>query len=624
MNNNNLSDQQKILLEKRRQAYLKRKQRKRNFKRRFIKFLIFIVVFVLVFAFYENGFSFKFDFKKFDFKKINFDFLKGKDKNKTNKANVNYLEGEVISYIPIDDRDIHTTRLIYLAESGGYDLQLPESKYYTTHIDKGENSYTGFNTKYGNPYKLGQWLQEQEDAGCNYYIISLDQLFSGGLLGSEYLSDEDINVYGEAMKKAKKSFEKIISKEENHVYLIDTVMGLNVTPGFMNFTSSDYELLKTYVTTPRIELTKEELQVKKIAENYLINIEGNPINTNLDSEKLNRYLSARERKLNLSKYIVEKVKKSKNKNITLYYGMDNISNASKTIQNNDVTYLNKLFKDNELDIEIEDGIYTLPEEAFGDMITDSITQSVGVKVTFFGNKDQVVSGSTKTYEKYMADILKDMNVNLCTGDKCDFEILVYTKTSDPTARNNNTKNLINKYLKNIKGRVPTVIVNDANYLEDQVLIEYLSNYNKANIPIGYLIGYSNWNGFIHSSRIGVTEGVTRIVYLKGNKKSNQCNKGYMRVMGESFIEDMGFLTMKDRTISNPKAIETRLINMSKVIDENLSNSNYISDLIAYEEQGVAAFNTYHYQFPWGRVNEISFDVSITLGDANKVSIPDSI
>ncbi len=622
MNRNDLSYQQRQILEKRRQAYIKRKQRKRTFKRRFIKFLIFVVVFILAFTFYENGFSF--NFKGFDFKGINFDFFKGKDKKATKNQNTNDLEGKVISYVPMDDRDIYTTRLIYLADSGGYDLQMPDSKAYKTHIDRGENSYNGFNTKYGNPLKTAQWLLEQEEAGCNYYIISLDQLFSGGLLGSEYLSDEDIDKYGEAMTKAKRAFEKIISKEENHVYLIDTVMGINETAGFMDITENDVELIKTYSSTPRIELTDKELTTKKIAEHYLLDTAGNSINTQLDSDKLNKYLAARERKITLSKYIVEKIKKSKNSNIKLYYGMENSSNASKTIQINDVAFLNKLFEENDLDITIEDGIATLPIEAFGRMITDAVSQNVTVKVAFFGDKNQVVTGSTKKYEEYITDLFKDMKVSICTTDKCDFEILVYTKTSDPKARENNSVALTNKYLKNIKARVPTVIVNDANYLEDQVLIDILSDYDEANVPIGYLIGYSNWNGYVHSSRIGLTQGITRLVYLTGTNKDSKCDKGNMKVLGEAYVEDMAFLTMKNKSMDNTKAIETRLIDFSKKLNKSLTNSNYISDLVSYQEKGVSAFNTYHHTFPWSRVSEISFDVSVTLGEKNKVSIPNSI
>ena len=624
MNGNDKSYQEDLLLQRRKQAYLQKKAKKAVRKRRLIKTLIFIVVFVLVFAFYENGFSFDFSKFKFDFKGINFDFFKGKDKDNDKNVKVNQLDGKLISYIPIDDRDIHTTRIIYLAESGGYQLEMPDSKYYQTHIDKGENSYTGFNTKYGNPEKLASWLLEQEEAGCDYYVISLDQLFSGGLLGSTYLSDKDMEVYdNDAVTKAKKAFGKIISDQNNHVYLIDSVVGLTVVPGFMDINANDSVLLTQYSSLARKSLTGEDLTIKKIKENYSLNVDGSAMQTALDAKKLNKYLDARERKLKLSDFIIDRISKSKNKsNVHLFIGIDGAISTS-NIMANDISYIKNIAAEKKVDGIVRVGVSSLSEEIFSDMVLDAAPEKLNVKVNFYGGKDLAVAGSGETYAQFMTNLLSDLDIGVVT-DKPDFEILVYSRTDDPAARVANTNNLLNKYLSNITNHIPTVIINDADYSQDRVLIDKLSNYDASKVPMGYLIGYSNWNGFIHSSRIGVCEGVVRYVYLTGSKKDSKNDKGFLKVMGESFVEDMGYLPMPNKNYNNQKDIETALVNMTTRVDRNFTSANYISSIDPYEENGIRSFNTYHYVFPWSRVNEVSFDVSISLGEAKSPQIPTAV
>ena len=88
-------------------------------------------------------------------------------------------EGETIAYVPLDDRPDNVERVEYLAESLGYVLEIPETDLYRTRLDGQPLNENG--TQYGDMAALYGWVLEQEAAGCDRYILSLDQLLSGGL-----------------------------------------------------------------------------------------------------------------------------------------------------------------------------------------------------------------------------------------------------------------------------------------------------------------------------------------------------------------------------------------------------------------------------------------------------------
>ncbi len=88
--------------------------------------------------------------------------------------------GTKVAYIPLDNRPVNVERVQYLAEASGFDLIMPEEDMYrTATIDQSVNSN---GQRYGNQEELLTWLREIEDSeDVGYYIISLDQIFFGGL-----------------------------------------------------------------------------------------------------------------------------------------------------------------------------------------------------------------------------------------------------------------------------------------------------------------------------------------------------------------------------------------------------------------------------------------------------------
>ena len=631
MGNLSKENQEQLMLQRKRQAYLAKKERKKERKRKFIKFLVFIFVFVLVFLVYEKGMGAKFKGIKLDgikFDGIKVDWFQKKDKKTSSKTTASYkskLENQFVAYIPIDDRSIHSSRMEYLAQSAGIELMMPDMKYYKTYLDSGENSYAGYSTKFGNPGKLSTWLLEMEEDGCNYYIISLDQMFSGGLVGSQYLNDSDFDHYEKGLDSAKKAIEILLKDKKNHIYFIDSVMGLSATPGFMDFTEEDYKALVAYSSVDRKELAGDDLTIDAITLGYLSGADGTTaVTTTLAEEKLTKFLDARKRKLEYADLILTMIQKSENtKNVHLYYGIDDSGKEDSSIQKNDVLYIQKQAAKQNITITMRDGVSTLSEAVFADMLTDNVTAKLKAKVIYYGDSTRVVSGTKSTYEDYMNDLLSDLNIKKASKDY-DFEILVYNSSIDAAKNEENATKVVNRYLKNIKKKIPTIIINDATLASDKTLVNYLIDYDETSVPLGYLIGYSNWNGFMNSSRIGVAEGTTRILYLLGRKdKKDSMDKGYLRTMGFSYIEDMAY-QLAGETEPDLRELEALMDKNEQKISNNLANSNYIANLNPYEEKGIKNVSGYSYSFPWNRIDEIDFEVSVSLTDKQDIKVPSKL
>ena len=94
-----------------------------------------------------------------------------------------------LAYVPLDDRPDNVSRVVYLAESLDYRLVMPEENLYKTRLD---HQPAPEGRQCGDPWLLYQWVLEQEAEGCDRYILSLDQLLSGGLVNSRCESSQVI------------------------------------------------------------------------------------------------------------------------------------------------------------------------------------------------------------------------------------------------------------------------------------------------------------------------------------------------------------------------------------------------------------------------------------------------
>ena len=97
--------------------------------------------------------------------------------------------GLKVAYIPIDNRPVNFDRVKMLAKSVGFELLMPEEDTFRTALDNMKPNKNG--STYGDREKLLEWLKET-DKTCDYFVLSLDQLLSGGLVASRWLDNTDL------------------------------------------------------------------------------------------------------------------------------------------------------------------------------------------------------------------------------------------------------------------------------------------------------------------------------------------------------------------------------------------------------------------------------------------------
>ena len=190
------------------------------------------------------------------------------------------VDAPVIAYVPLDDRPDNAERVVYLAESLGYELAMPERDLYRTRLDGQPLNENG--TQYGDRGALYEWVAAQEAAGCDRYILSVDQLLSGGLVSSRAMTGENPVTLstGETLTETEllaAVIDLLAADADNRVWLLDTVMRLAATTGYGGFGLNEYNALRSYGMAPRPHLEGADLTIENIVADYSLGADGTPV-----------------------------------------------------------------------------------------------------------------------------------------------------------------------------------------------------------------------------------------------------------------------------------------------------------------------------------------------------------
>jgi len=252
-----------------------------------------------------------------------------------------------IAYVPLDDRPDNVERVEYLAESLGYQLDMPQADRYRTCLDGQPLNANG--TQFGDRAGLYEWVLTEEAAGCDRYILSLDQLLSGGLVNSRAMAESQPVTLadGSSLTEARlleQLLDTLAADPHNQVWLLDSVMRLAPTVGYQSFGLNEYNALRAYGMEPRPALSGDELTVENIVSDYALSPGGELIAAHADQplpeNAVKNYLAARERKLRLSDETERLLAQSKYENFRLLIGIDD-SSAEDSIQKNEIALLRR-------------------------------------------------------------------------------------------------------------------------------------------------------------------------------------------------------------------------------------------------------------------------------------------
>ena len=487
--------------------------------------------------------------------------------------------GVKIAYIPLDNRPVNKDRVEYLAAAAGFELLIPDEDLYRTALDNMAPNKDG--STIGNREELLKWLKSVEDE-CEYFVISLDQLISGGLVGSRYLSNTDLTFETEV---ADYIIELAASK---HVILFDTVMRLASTVDYQGYDLNTYNKLRSYGQVARKQLTDDELTVENIIAGYRENDKGETISVAVSDSVLDRYLASRERKLRIIDYLLTHASEDIEK---IYIGVDD-SSPQITIQTNEINYISSIAGEN---MTLFAGADELGLMGIAAVATDLYGQAE-CNVTFFGGGENLAADQfdTDTLAKSVEKHCSSIDATLKSDDPNALQVLILTRTNNSKK---DADDLIKQAIKNVENGVPTCIIDASG---TQSLAEAMLN-NQFDIAL--ILGYSNWNTAANALGISLSNAVARYMYIYNCQVvTEESNDAFLRSYTFALIKDIsykrkGISNLSDSSAYGPKTIVSR-INSSKIMVKNG---------VSAEHRTVRVSN---FRYPWNRSFEATFDINI--------------
>ena len=560
-------------------------------------------------------------------------------------------ERPVIAYVPLDDRPDNVERVVYLAESVGYTLAMPEADLYRTRLDgqpTNENS-----TQYGDLAALYEWVLAQEAAGCDRYMLSMDQMLSGGLVNSRHtaetltvtLSDGTVMTDRELLEGL---LTALAEDENNRVWLLDSVMRLAPTVGYAGFGIEEYNALRSYGAAPRKEASGAELTAEAVTADYRLGSDGTVLEAagfGLTESQADEYLSARRRKLELSDRMMEVVSGGEYGSFRVLIGIDD-SSEEDSIQKNEIAYLQARLRAGDA---LLSGVDDLAFKAVAKLYLEESGwngRTVQVGVTYFGGTEDkpACDYDYKPLREIVEEHLAFFGVSQLSGGSgaADIELLVLTQpdteayeavgmsqAEQDRQKKNAYTNLID-WLGTFRNRqIPVILIDAGNGAYGNAFQEALTEETE----LGYLLSYAGFLDMAIVTGTALSHGIARYAFLQNGKQTESTERAFARTLADSVIKDFCYkhvvrenlLTcIRNELGGDPNnfwmpeidretvqaRLESGMAQATEAVVKNLERSNFISSLEPYEERGWGSVTLSNYRFPWDRAFEIGMDMDI--------------
>ncbi len=546
--------------------------------------------------------------------------------------------GKTIAYVPLDDRPDNVERVVYLAQSLGYALAMPEKVLYRTALDGQPKNFDSLQR--GEPWSLFTWVLEQEAAGCDRYILSLDQLHSGGLVASRSMTGYDIELPGGGTVQVHSMLEQLLTAlsadENNVVWLLDSVMRLAPTVGYEGGTLEDYNAIRAFGTLPRRTLEGDALNLEAIGESYWWGPNGENLRSQTKEagayETALRHVRSRGRKMTLSYVVQDTLSKPGYENFRLLIGIDD-SSLEDCIQKNEIAFLRQGLRTGEDGRQWDwllSGVDDLAFKAVARMYLDE-TGWTGARtaVTYLGGTEDLPACEydfqplTEIMEEHLAFF------DLREADTAELQILVLTQPEDPDQMNAYRKHLIEALRDYRKAQRPTILIDASNGTYGTAVYEALTK----DTELGYLTAYSGMLDMAIVTGTALSHGAARYAVLKNGENTDAMDRAWARTLADSVLKDFCYkgvvrndllayirndLGGDPNNFWNPELDREDLLRRlekgmeqetAKVI-QNLEQSRFLSSLTPLEERRWGGIALESYRFPWDRAFEIGMDIRL--------------
>ena len=537
--------------------------------------------------------------------------------------------------MPLDDRPDNVERVQYLAWSLGYDLQMPQADDYRTRLQGQPLNENG--TQYGDRADLYQWVLEQEENGCDRYILSMDQLLSGGLVNSRSMWEHEAVTLSDGTTLTEPELlslllETLARDGNNQVWLLDSVMRLAPTVGYDHWDLDGYNALRSYGMAGRPVLEGQALTVENIEADYRLGSDGSQLSLGefgLEEWEVEEYLSARSRKLELAGQMMETVTGDGYGNFHVLIGIDD-SSEEDSIQKNEIAYLRSLLRQGDA---LLSGVDDLAFKAVTRLYLDEQGwDGATATVRYYGGtEDQPACAyDYKPLQEIMAEHFDFFDLQ--ESPDGELQILVLTQPLDEAAAQNYCNSLSMDLRRcQIQGQ-PVIVIDAGNGRYGTMFHEMLTEHTE-------LGGFLSYAGFLDMAIVtgtALSHGVARYARLEAGRPSDAENRAFARTLADSILKDFCYKNIvRDKLLTyirsdlgaNPdnfwqpdtdrnairQMLEREMEECTKPVIRNLESSNMavVPDPAPSGDRiGWGSVLLGNYRFPWDRAFEIGMDIEL--------------
>lgn len=545
------------------------------------------------------------------------------------------VNGPVVAYVPLDDRPDNVERVQYLAWSLGYDLQMPQADDYRTRLQGQPLNENG--TQYGDRADLYQWVLEQEENGCDRYILSMDQMLSGGLVNSRSMWEHEAVTLSDGTTLTEPELlslllETLARDGNNQVWLLDSVMRLAPTVGYDHWDLDGYNALRSYGMAGRPVLEGQALTVENIEADYRLGSDGSQLSLGefgLEEWEVEEYLSARSRKLELAGQMMETVTGDDYGNFHVLIGIDD-SSEEDSIQKNEIAYLRSLLRQGDA---LLSGVDDLAFKAVTRLYLDEQGwDGATATVRYYGGtEDQPACAyDYKPLQEIMAEHFDFFDLQ--ESPDGELQILVLTQPLDEAAAQNYCNSLSMDLRRcQIQGQ-PVIVIDAGNGRYGTMFHEMLTEHTE-------LGGFLSYAGFLDMAIVtgtALSHGVARYARLEAGRPSDAENRAFARTLADSILKDFCYKNIvRDKLLTyirsdlgaNPdnfwqpdtdrnairQMLEREMEECTKPVIRNLESSNMavVPDPAPSGDRiGWGSVLLGNYRFPWDRAFEIGMDIEL--------------
>lgn len=439
-----------------------------------------------------------------------------------------------VAYIPLDDRPCNLDRVVMAGEAMGLNVLTPNKNYIHTCLDNQPMNSTGMQT--GSPYDIIDWLRDvTAQNNIQGYIISLDQIMSGGLVGSRIsFGTGGTNITNEMAR-----LETIMGiVGTTPVYFFDTVMRLASTVQFQGYTSPEYTATRNYGSLPR-KLIYDNFY--EIMNGYKLDRNGNIITDTcgLSYDQVDDYISSRQRKFTLNVEAIKYIKTFTNTYVVV--GVDDSKNPD-TIQKNEITYL----EDNVIG---KGGVFAGADELGMCMLSRFTVEQLTpygqgrlpkIKVRYFGGGENKQADG---FDYRTLDFGVNIHIGICGGERVssghDIELLVLTQPNTGTY-SGNANDLHYELNLNNTNNMPTIVI-DASLNKGELqrrLYGLVGSTNTAK-----LLAYSGWGTAGNMIGLALGHGIGRFAFITTERDTTLTRKaltGQVKILFTELVKEISY------------------------------------------------------------------------------------